>query len=634
MPSPDHRLKPVDGHGARRKLAAVLSADVAGYSRLMGADETGTHQRLMACREVIDELIVRHDGRTVGTAGDSVLADFPSVIEALKAAVDIQEALRQRNERSPPEQRLEFRIGINLGDVIVDGHDIFGDGVNVAARVQALAEPGGIALSGAVYDQVSNKLDLNYRDHGSHTVKNIAAPVRVYSVAGERAAGRVALAGSARPRLVWLSTGVLALLAAAGVAFWVVSPTWLDHEATRPAVETQAKVAARPAIAVLPFENQGGDPEEDYFADGVTEDIITALGRFSNLLVMSWHAVLPYKDKTVAPAEIGHDLDVRYLVDGSIRRAGNQIRVTVRLADADRGALLWSEQYEEGLDDIFALQDAITSNVVGRLAVRLTDLERQRTFAKPTENLQAYDYVLRGRDLLRDANRSSNLEARRLFERATALDPNYAAAQVSLGWTFMHEVWWGWTEWPARALARAEELAETAIDLDPASAGAYGLLGQVLTTRQDLGRAEDVLNRAIELNPNDASAHANRGSLMLSAGQLDQTVADLETAMRFDPQLPDFSITELGQALFLQGRYDEAVRTVSGIGKNDGAYFLAQVVMAAAYAEMGRADRAAAAAAEVRRLQPFFDVAHYGQHLQGPGHREHFAAALRKAALE
>jgi TolB-like protein/class 3 adenylate cyclase len=475
MPSPDHRLKTVDSHGAKRKLAAILSADVAGYSRLMGADETGTYQRLMASREAIDELIVRHDGRTVGTAGDSVLADFPSVIEALTAAVDIQEELRARNERLPAGQRLEFRIGINLGDVIVDGHDIFGDGVNVAARVQALAEPGGIAISGAVYDQVGNKLNLTFRDRGSHSVKNIAAPVRVYSVAGQRAAGGVAPTGSTHGRLVWLSTGVLALLAAAGLAFWVASPTWLEREARRqtgPAVEIQAKVAAGPAIAVLPFENQGGDPEEDYFADGVTEDIIAALGRFSNLLVMSWHAVLPYKDKPVAPSKIGHDLDVRYLVGGSIRRAGNQIRVTVRLTDAERGVLLWSEQYEGVLNDIFALQDAITSNVVGRLAVRLTDLERQRTFAKPTENLEAYDYVLRGRELLRDTKRSSNLEARRLFERAAALDPDYAAAQVNLGWTFMHEVWWGWTELPEGALGRAEERAETAIDLDPATAEA------------------------------------------------------------------------------------------------------------------------------------------------------------------
>ena len=634
MPSPDHRSKPVDGHGAKRKLAAILSADVAGYSRLMGADETGTHQRLMACREVIDELIVRHDGRTVGTAGDSVLADFPSVIEALKAAVDIQEALLKRNEHLPAEHRLEFRIGINLGDVIVDGHDIFGDGVNVAARVQALAEPGGIAISGAVFDQVSNKLNLKFRDRGNHTIKNIAAPVRVYSVAGERAR-RVALTGNRRARLVWLSTGVLALLAAAGV--WVASPTWLDREATRQtgsAVETQTKAAARPAIAVLPFENQGADPEEDYFADGVTEDTITALGRFSNLLVMSWHAVLPYRDTTMTPSEIGRDLDVRYLVDGSIRRAGDQIRVTVRLTDAERGTLLWAEQYEEALDDIFALQDAITSNVVGKLAVRLTDLERQRAFAKPTENLQAYDYVLRGRGLLRDATRSSNLEARSLFEQAATLDPNYAAAQVNLGWTFMHEVWWGWTEWPERALARAEQFAETAIDLDSANAGAHGLLGQVLTTKQAFGRAEDVLDRAIELNPNDASAHANRGSLMLYLGRLDEAVDDLETAMRFDPQLSDFSVTELGKALFLQGRYNEAIRTASRVGKNEGAYFIAQLVMAAAYAEVDRPDKAAAAAAEVRRVQPFFEVAQYGQHLHNPGYRERFAAALHKAGLE
>jgi adenylate cyclase len=647
MDLPEGARKPLAAlPSAKRRLAAILSADVAGYSRLMGADEIGTHERLMAYRRVVDGLIVRHDGRVVGTAGDNVLAEFPSVVEALSAAVDVQQALLEHNAYLPPAERLEFRIGINLGDVIIEGDDIFGDGVNVAARLESLATPGGITVSGAVHDQVKDKLDCTFRDQGLQRVKNIAAPIRVYTVEAD---GLATVPGSTMRRragLVWLGAGGFALIAAAGLAIWLAWPRATDRTDLDQAVEAPAepghaaqsapesKLDNRPAIAVLPFRNQGDDPAEGYFADGVTEDIITALGRFSNLVVMSWHAVLPYKEASAAPREVGRALDVRYLVDGSIRRAGDQVRVTVRLTDAERGTLLWSEQYDESLDDIFHVQDAITRNLVRTLAIRLTDIEGRRAFAKPTESLEAYDYVLRGRDLLRQDTRTSNFEARELLEKAVELDPGYAAAYVNLGWSYHNDALWGWTEWPHRALERAAALAEEAVDLDPLSSEAYGLLGDVLLLQREIEGAETAINRAIELNPNNAAAYANLGGLMVYAGRLEEAAQAYETALRFDPDPFGWWWSDLGQIYFLQGRYEDAIRAARRGTEEDAEYFVGQLVLAASYAEMDRPEEAAAAAARVRRVHPFFRVDEFGIHLGNPEHRASIAAALRKAGLE
>lgn len=389
-------MNPVDATLAKRKLTAILSADVHGYSRLMGVDEAGTHATLTTYRGVIAGAIARHDGRIVGTAGDSVLGDFPSVVGALNAAVEIQRALAGHNAGLPADRRLEFRIGINVGDVIVDGEDIFGDGVNVAARVQALAAPGGIAISGAVYDQVRNKLDLAFRDRGSHRAKNIAEPVRVYGVP---------LEGAARRRTARLARGHWIGVIAAGLAVLLLVPLltiWPGRTLwyrTDPA--TESVLGARPTIAVLPFANQSQDPEQDYLSEGITEDIIAALGRFSSLTVLSWNAVAPYKGQTVAPEQLSHDLGARYVADGSVRRADDRIRVTIQLTDAKRGVLLWSERYDRSVQDLFALQDDITREIVSALAIRVTYLEQERAFAKPTDNLTAYDYYLQARQSLR-----------------------------------------------------------------------------------------------------------------------------------------------------------------------------------------------------------------------------------------
>src|SRR5215469_6787058 len=378
----------------KRKLAALLHADVAGFSRLMGEDETGTHQALNKLRSATDPLIAAHGGRIVGTAGDSVLADFSSVVDALSCAVEMQRASRAVNDPLPPERRLELRIGVNLGDVIVDGDDIFGDGVNIAARLEALARPGTVCISQPVYDQVRNKLDLDYRPLGSHRVKNIAEPVRAYSVGAAASAPRIR---KGRPHLI-VGAGATAL-SLAGLIAWALyaepGRALLGLSAAPKPVEiatlaTPDHLAGRPSLAVLPFENLSGDAGQDFFSDGIAEEVITALGRFSNLLVVAKSASFQFKSQHLAPAEIGRQLDARYLLGGSVRRAGDRVRVTAELSEAATGRNVWSQAYDAEFKDIFGVQDDISRRVVGAAAAKLTRFERDRALAKPTESLAAF----------------------------------------------------------------------------------------------------------------------------------------------------------------------------------------------------------------------------------------------------
>jgi TolB-like protein/class 3 adenylate cyclase/Tfp pilus assembly protein PilF len=644
MVAPDRALKPLDPAFAKRKLAAVLCADVEGYSRLMGADEAGTHATLTAYRKVLADSIAKHGGRIVGTAGDSVLADFPSVVEALRAAVELQKEFAERNAELPADRRLRFRIGINLGDVIVDGDDIFGDGVNVAARVQALAEPGGIAVSGAVYDQVRNKLDFGFRDRGSHRVKNIAEPVRVYGVILESAAARRATRVARGFWLVASAAGIAMVVLALAVTVWLHWPEAQTSNRAEPGSRTEAEpaadplqptsaVGARPAIAVLPFDNQGGEPEQDYFSDGITEDIISALGRFSNLQVMSFDAVAPYKGQTVTPEELSQDLEVRYVVNGSVRRAGDQLRVTTRLTDAGRGVLLWSERYDRALDDVFAVQDDITRQIVSTLAIRVSYLEQERAFGTPTANLNAYDYYLRGRQSFRQFTRAGNVGAQELFERAIELDHNYADAYAALAWTHTKSAEMGWTEWPDRALERAHELAQTAVGLDSSNQLGHILLALVHTYRQNHELALAELDRAAKANPNHAGNHAERGWVLLVAGRSADAITALEEALRFDPSPTPNTYSNLAIAYYLQGRHDDAVTTAqSAVGRYPHHISL-YIVLAAAYAEAGQLDAAARAAEELRRLHPFFEIESFGEYFRDPAARERFRASLRQAGL-
>src|SRR2546427_991662 len=401
-----------------RKLAAILSADVKGYSRLMGEDEVATIRTLTAYQEAMTTFIQQHRGRVVDASGDNLLAEFASVVDAVQCAVEIQRELKTKNADLPAPQRMEFRIGINVGDVIVEGERIYGDGVNIAARLEGLAAAGGICISGIVYDQVETKLALGYEYLGEQTVKNIAKPVQVYRVQMEVGAS---------------------------------TPTVPD----------------KPSIAVLPFVNMSGDPEQEYFSDGITEELITDLSKLSGLFVISRNSVFLYKGKAVKPEQVSQELGVRYVLEGSVRKAGDRVRITAQLVEASTGYHRWAERYDRSLQEIFALQDEIRQKIVMALKVQLTQEEQARFRRFPTHNLEAYDALLRGLEYVYLFTQEANAQARQLFESAMALDPQYAAAYALLGFTYLRDWIYQWSHDP-QTLERAFALAQRAIALDDA----------------------------------------------------------------------------------------------------------------------------------------------------------------------
>ena len=420
--------------------------------------------------------------------------------------------------------------------MIVDGEDIYGDGVNVAARLQQLAEPGGVLVSRTVHDHVRGKLDLAFEPLGEHRVKNIPEPVAVFRARLDGRALPLAEPPKRPPcsKRVWLATAALLLLAGAAMAFWLTrgGPVG-EHPAERPTAADPA--AATPVVAVLPFANESGDPGQDYFGDGIAEDLIAALGRFSSLRVVGRGTTFAYKGQAADAARIGRELGARYVIEGSARKVGDRVRVGVQLTDARGGLLLWSERYEQAAADVFAMQDAIVQRLVGTLAVRLTRVEQERAAAKPPGDLAAYDYVLRGRERLARRTRAANAEARELFRRAIELDPRYAAAQVGLGRAYMDAAMLGWTEWPAQALESAKELARKAVDLDDGEVGGLALLSLVHGYEQRWDLAEAEIDRAVELNPGDAEVRAQRGGVYLDRGRLEEAIRELETVLSFDP---------------------------------------------------------------------------------------------------
>jgi adenylate cyclase len=637
MPCPPRPRPIVTGSvPVERRLAAILAADVVGYSRLMGADEVGTLRQLMAHRrELMDPMIAARRGRIVKTTGDGILAEFPSAVEAVACAITIQQGLASRNEAVSEESRLAFRIGINLGDIIVEANDIYGDGVNVAARLETLCEPGGLCISRAVRDQIRDKLPIAFDDLGEQTVKNIARPVRAFGLSPRAIAATPDLAPSGGPAAPtihhrrWIGAAVAAVgIVGVASAWWVMGG---PATTPRPAVDT-VPAATRASIAVLPFASLGDPDRSDYFADGLTEDIISALGRFRDISVISRGGVFAYKGKSPTPAEVGRDLKVRYVVEGSVRRAAERVRVSVSLTDTSHSALLWSEKYDAEPKDIFAVQDQITRRISGALAVRVTSLELARSAAKPPNNLEAYDLVLRGRNLLSRLTRPNNAEARGLFERAIALDPNYAPGYVGLGYVNLGAVTDGWTEDPSETLERAESLARKAVGLDDLSPAAHALLGKVLVHFGEYDRALDELKRAIDLNGSDAEGYSGLLSVLLWRGDISGAIATGETLAQLEPELSVSDGFYLATAYVLADRGADAIRILEPSLDRYRANHATSIMLAAAYAEAGRVEEAARQADLVR--QRFPDAwKRFGALLRDPSQRDKLAQALKKAGL-
>lgn len=597
----------VESGARKRKLAAILHADVVGFSRLMGEDETGTHQALAELRHAIDPLIQRQGGRIVGTAGDSVLADFASVVAALECGVEMQQAARAINDPLPPARRLELRIGVNLGDVIVDGDNIFGDGVNIATRLEALARPGTVCISQTVYDQVRNKLALDYRPLGSHRVKNIAEPVRAYAVGAPVAVPRPR---SWRRRLA--GAFAVALIAVAGVVGWAVHNGLFAVPKANPlaSLASPENRAGRPSVAVLPFKNLSSDAGQAFFSDGIAEDVITALGRFSNLLVVAKSASFQFRDRNLPPAEIGRLLNARYLLDGSVQRSGDRVRVDVELTEAETGRNVWSQAYDAEAKDIFGVQDDIARRVVGAAAVTLTRFDRERALARPTGNLSAYEYVLRGREYFSHATRDGNDQAQDMFQHAIDLDPGYADAYAELGLSLIEAVTSGWTEFVADDLDRAEKLGLKTLSLDPSSTAAYRLLAEVDLGRRRYDVALEQVERALAINPSDADSLALRGAVLVWAGRAAEAVPSIEGALRLDPANARTALY-LGIAYYLLGRDKLAVealdRALAGnLGHN--TQIVGRAVLAAAYARLDRPADAARERDAALQFSPFLDA--------------------------
>jgi adenylate cyclase len=624
----------------QRKLTTILFADVVGYSRLMGEDETATYDALKRLRREIDPIIAGHAGRIVSTAGDSLLADFGSVVDALSCAVEMQKAAGDLNAASPSDRCLQLRIGVNLGDVIVAGDgDLYGDGINIAARLQSLATPGGICISHTVYEQVKNKLNLDYRPLGRHRVKNIAEPVRVYAVGAT-----TPVAARLFPRWrVPIAAALAGIAIMAGLVVVVLDrpsrqslPAGAAIEA--PAIATlavPARLAERTPIAVLPFKNLSPDAGQDFFSDGITEDIINAFGRFSSLLVAAKSASFQFKGRNVSPEEAGRALDVRYLVEGSVRRAGDRVRINVELIEAATGIHLWSDTYNAELKDIFTVQDQITERIVGLTAVKLSRLERDRVLRKPTANLAAYEYVLRGRAELSNPTRAANDEARTQFQRAVELDPNYAAAYVALGWTHYEAAVSGWAEFPDDEVKRAESLAQKALALDPATIRAFQLLGNIDVFRRDYDRALMQIDRALALNPSDAENFRVRGYILVWSGKPAEAVAWLEGALRFD-SVNSRAAMNLVIARYFLGQYEGAVAAADGVIRQDTGriiQLMVHPVLAASYARLGKQPDVERERAIVGRLAPFFDPERYAAQFGTQEARDDMLMGLKAAGF-
>lgn len=556
-----------NGLTMERRLAAIFAADVAGYSRLVGADEEGTLERFQAHRrELFDPKIAEHQGRMVKTTGDGFLVEFASPVRAVRCAIEIQQGMADRNADVPEDRRIEFRIGINLGDVVVEDGDIYGDCVNVAARLESIAEPGTVYISRAVREFIQDRAEIVPEDLGDKSLKNIAAPVRVFRIA----------------------------------------PLGL---AARPKPAEPPKLPDKPSIAVLPFMNMSSDIEQEFFSDGITEDLITDLSKVSGLFVIARNSSFAYKGRSVKVQDIARDLGVRFVLEGSVRKAGNRVRITAQLIDAANGGHLWAERFDRDITDIFETQDEVVGKIVGVLSVTLTKREEQRIARRGTSNVQAYEVWLRGREAMARATRESVAEAKMLHRKAIEADPRFATAHAGLALACISEYASGWTADPAATLDESERWARRAIELDPQEPVSHMALGNVLLWRRQHDAALAEFRQMIAIDPNFAQGHTATGLGLTYAGQPAEALEAFAFAMRLDPHFPGIVFHFVAQAHFALGHYEVAAELLKERIARNPETDSSRMLLASCFGHLGRTGDARAVWTEMLKINPEFSLA-------------------------
>ncbi len=562
-------------------------------------------------------------------------------MNAVQCAIEIQTTLKAENANLPPGRRMEFRIGVNLGDVMVDGEQIYGDGVNVAARLESLAEPGGICVSRTVHEQMRNKLALNYEDLGEQTVKNIAEPVRVYRVlseagAAERTAGRTKAPATRK----YIRRGVFSI---AGLAIIAATIIFVQHLFLRPPTTTASIPPAqgpalplpdKPSIAVLPFANMSDDPKQEYFSDGITDDLTTALSRLPDLFVIARTSTFTYKGKAAKVQDVSRELGVKYILEGSVRKEANQVRITTQLVDATTDYEIWAERYDRPLQDIFALQDEIVRKIATTLKLQLTLQEQGVLVRKTTDNLDAYDNFLRGVEYFSSFTKDDNAKARQTFEKAVALDPKYADAYACIGLTYLFDWVWQWSLDP-QALEHASEMAQRALALDDSLSLAHDILGQIYLVKKQHDEAIAEAERATALDPNRADGYVDLALILRFSGRAEEAVESMNTAMRLNPHYPAYYLYVLGIAYCQVGRYEDAITAQKGALSRNPNLLGSHICLAACYSMAGRDEAARAQIKELLRLNPNFSLERLAKQMapwKNPADGKLMTDAIRKAA--
>jgi adenylate cyclase len=578
--------------GSKRKLAAILSADVKGYSLLLANDEAFTIRTLKKYREIMSKCIEQHNGRVVDSPGDNLLSEFSSVVDAVQCAVEIQKQLKKENEHLDKNKRLEFRIGVNIGDIVQDEGRIYGKGVNVAARIEGLANAGEVCISRNVYDHVKDKLEFGFVSLGEHEVKNIKEPIRVYKVL-------------------------------------------LEADSSATLMEEPLELSDKPSVAVLPFDNMSGDPGQEYFSDGLTEQIINGLCKVSNLFVVARNSSFAYKKKSISIKQIARELGVRYILEGSVQRAGDRVRITAQLIDATTEYHMWSENYDRDLSDIFALQDEITIKLIKALAVNLTHGEQVRLHYKDISSIQAFDKLARGLDYFYHSNKQHNVQARGFFEQASKLEETSAFAYSLLGWTHLMDLFNNWSESPLESFVEAEKNAQKALALNDSHDTPNILLGWIHLFKREYDKAIAMAKQAVALNPNGADALAHLGFISAMAGEQEEAIRNLKKAFRLNPIPPIFYYHFLGAVYHDVKKYNEAIEILNQGISIDSETLTPYPILISCYIELNQFDEARRSSKKVLEIDPDFSLAYYKdmQLLNDQAANDRYIENLRKAGL-